>query len=83
MKIKLQKSVATVFTIVILSILLLVILGSKSNNPVNLPAYFLANQYYKAGDFQEALVGFFDALKHNPNLIRKEPLVRFKIGYGF
>ncbi len=83
MKLTLQKSVTAVFTIVIFSTVLLLILGSTSSNPNNLPAYFLANQYYQAGNYQESLQGFFNALRHNPNLIHKEPLVRFKIGYGF
>ena len=54
-----------------------------SSNQATLPAYFVANQNYKLGKFTEAITGYYEALKDNPNLIQKEPLVRFKIGYGF
>ena len=48
-----------------------------------MPAYFVANQNYKLGKFTDAINGYYEALKDNPSLIQKEPLVRFKIGYGF
>jgi len=83
MKSKLSKTVTVIFTGIVFIAILLFILGSTSSNPNNLPAYFLANQYYQSGNFPAALEGFFNALRHNPNLIHKEPLVRFKIGYGF
>lgn len=63
--------------------LLFFFIATQPGRQATVPAYFLANQDYQSGKFQEALTGFFDALKENPSLIQKEPLVRFKIGYSF
>jgi soluble lytic murein transglycosylase-like protein len=78
-----KKTSFTALTLMLMGCLLLILSGSDHGNQVTLPAYFVANQNYRTGNFNEAVKGFFAALKDNPGLIQKEPLIRFKIGYGF
>ena len=56
---------------------------NSSSNQATLPVYFIANQNYKSGNFTDAITGYYQALRDNPSLIQKEPLIRFKIGYGY
>ncbi len=78
-----KKISAAALTLLLLGCMLLLFSGSEHGSQVTLPVYFIANQNYHAGNFHEAVQGFFAALKDNPGLIQKEPLIRFKIGYGF
>ncbi len=78
-----NKNRGKLFLALIISVLILSVLSNHEGNSADLPAYFVANQHYKAGKFQDAIDSYFRALKDNPGLLYKEPLVRFKIGYGF
>lgn len=83
MRMSKNKPSKLMLVVVILISILFFYIKNQPGKQVILPAYYTANQAYQTGKFQEALEGFLVALKENPSLLQKEPLIRFKIGYGF
>ena len=79
----LKKSSKYILLFCAFALVVLVFIASQPGPQATIPAYFIANQAYQSGKFREAIRGFYDALKENPGLIQKDPLVRFKIGYSF
>ena len=78
-----KKTSRFVFIIILLVCILTILIRTQTGKQATIPAYFLANEAYRTGDFKLALERFYDSLKENPGLIRKDPLVRFKIGHSF
>ncbi len=83
MKIVTKKSSGYILLTIVIFCTIIFFLWHQPSHQATLPAYFVANQAYRSGKFTEALDGFLKALKDNPGIIQKEPLVRFKIAYGF
>lgn len=83
MKIATKRSSGYIVLAIVIVGILIFFLWHQPSHQATLPAYFVANQAYRSGKFTEALDGFLKALKDNPGIIQKEPLVRFKIAYGF
>lgn len=78
-----KKKSKYIFLLFTLAGIVLIFMATLPGPQATIPAYFVANQAYQSGKFQDAIRGFYDALKENPGLIQKDPLVRFKIGYSF
>ncbi|MBN2366020.1 MAG: hypothetical protein EH225_08495 [Calditrichaeota bacterium] len=77
------KFLAGIFSTILFGCLFIIISGVREEKQLTLPVYFIANQNYNSGNYPEAVKGFLQALKENPGLLQKEPLIRFKIGYAF
>lgn len=63
--------------------ILFFVFWNQTSHQADLPAYYIANQAYQSGKFDEALNGFLRALKDNPGIIHKEPIIRYKIAHSF
>jgi len=53
-----------------------------SKKPI-LPAYSAGLEAYRSGRYDKALDYFSQAITQSPNLVRQDPLLRFRIGYAF
>ncbi|MFZ0391365.1 MAG: transglycosylase SLT domain-containing protein, partial [Calditrichia bacterium] len=63
--------------------MLLLICGYQWDTGFRMPLYSSANQAYQAGDYKTALESWFELLADDPQLLKKDPLLHFKIAYSF
>ncbi len=76
-----RKQKILVLSLVAIGIMLL-LENKQSGKQVEPPLFHQANEAYLNGKFQSALDGFYQVIKQDPQTLRQNPLLTFKLGYS-